>query len=336
MKKRLLPLIMFAGLVCSPIYALPNEEPVLQREDMQSFIDEVSKKHNFSRAQLESWFKDTKIKPEIIAAITRPYEAQPWHRYKKLFVTDTHIKNGVAFWKENAKTLERAQAKFGIPPEIIVAIIGVETRYGKYKGSHSVLDALSTLAFTYPKRSSFFKKELEQFLLLVTEQGLDPTTMVGSYAGAIGVPQFISSSYRRYAVDFSGNGQSDLINNIEDAIGSVANYFAVHGWKPNEPVAVQAKLNTNKKQIDKLEQSARNPKPIYSLTELKKNGIETKVPFKQKDEKFAVLSFDETEGKDYWLGLNNFYVITRYNHSHHYAMAVFQLSEKLKEAYSKT
>ncbi len=328
--------LLASMMMCHQVLGLPKAEPVLDRSDVQTFLEEVSKKHGFEKSQLEAWFKDTKIKPEIISTMNRPYEALPWHRYRSLFVTESHIDKGVDFWKNNQKTLERAQKEFGVPPEIIVAIIGVETRYGVHKGKHNILESLSTLAFEYPKRATFFKKELEQFLLLVKEQGLDPREMLGSYAGAMGVPQFISSSYRHYAVDFSGNGSSDLINNIDDAIGSVANYFAKHGWKKDEPVAVQAKVNS--KDLSKVEQSTNNPKPIYSMSELKKNGITTQIPFKLKDtnEKFALLGFDENDKKDYWLGLNNFYVITRYNHSHHYAMAVYQLSEKLKSAFNSS
>lgn len=324
---------LLAGILSFQAYALPQEQPVLERPDLQAFLDEMVEKYQFDKEQLTSWFNTTKIKPDIIAAMTRPYEALPWHKYRSLFVTDSHIDKGVEFWKKNEATLKRAQQTYGVPPEIIVAIIGVETRYGTYKGKHAILDALSTLAFEYPKRAKFFKKELEQFLLLVKEQGLDPTEMLGSYAGAMGVPQFISSSYREYAVDFSGNGKSDLINNIDDAIGSVANYFARHGWKANEPVAVQAQVKS--KDLSNIEQSTNSPKPLYSLAELKQKGVEPKVPLRT-DDKFAMLSFEDKKGQDYWLGYNNFYVITRYNHSHHYAMAVYQLSQGLKSAFDKS
>lgn len=332
MKKTWLTAAFLAGMVSMSAHALPPEQPVLERADLQAFLDEMVEKYQFDKGQLTEWFSQTKIKPEIIAAITRPYEALPWHKYKSLFITDSHVKKGVEFWKTHEATLKRAEQTYGVPPEMIVAIIGVETRYGTFKGKHAILDSLSTLAFEYPKRSAFFKKELEQFLLLVKEQNLDPSEMLGSYAGAMGVPQFISSSYREYAVDFSGNGQSDLINNIDDAIGSVANYFARHGWQKNGPVAVQAKVKGNS--VDKLEQSTNSPKPIYTLAELKKYGVTPSTKADSK-EKFAMMTFEEKDGNDYWLGMNNFYVITRYNHSHHYAMAVYQLSKKLKSAYQE-
>lgn len=332
MKKQVLLSFILSGLMMGPSFADSTSQNVLERDDVQGFIHEFSQKYNTDESELIKWFKNTKIKPEIISAISRPYEALPWYKYRRLFITDSHIESGVAFWNENRETLERAHEKFGVPPEIIVAIIGVETRYGKFKGSHAVLDALTTLAFEYPKRASFFRSELEQFLLLMKEQKLDPTKMMGSYAGAMGFPQFISSSYRRYAIDFSGNGQSDLMNNIEDAIGSVANYFHEHGWQPNQPVAFPAKV---KGDVSSIEQSTNNPKPIYKIAELKAKGIEPLVPLKDTNEKAALLTFENQDNEDYWLGLNNFYVITRYNHSHHYAMAVYQLSNKLKEAYQQ-
>lgn len=302
----------------------------LERKEVQDFMQEMVTKHQFKESELKTWFQQAQFKPDIIALISRPYEALPWHRYKQLFVTEKHVRDGLAFWQRNQETLEKAEQVYGVPAEIIVAIIGVETRYGRHKGTHAVLDALSTLAFDYPPRARFFKSELEQFLLLTREQKMNPLDIKGSYAGAMGVPQFISSSYRHYAVDFSGNGQSDIINNVQDAIGSVANYFKQHGWETNGPVAVPA---TAQKEPEGIEQSSNNPKPLYRFKELKAKGIQaqTSIPELTK-EKLALLSFEEQAGSEYWLGFNNFYVITRYNHSKHYAMAVYQLSQRLKQA----
>ena len=227
--------------------------------------------------------------------------------------------------QEYKEVLLAAQKKYGVPPEIITSIIGVETMYGRLRGKYRVIDSLSTLAFDYPPRSKFFRKELKQFLYLVKEEGQDARDPLGSYAGAMGYGQFISSSYRSYAVDFDGDGIRDIWNNPTDAIGSVANYIARHGWRAGAIVTVEASEPAN----DQIEIFNTSLKPNKTVAELSQLGIRS---LKQvaDDTVVSPMMLNGKEGKEYWFGLKNFYVITRYNHSKLYAMAVFQLSERLR------
>jgi membrane-bound lytic murein transglycosylase B len=216
------------------------------RDDVKLFVDEMVAEHQFSAVDLQLWLSQAEKKQNILDAISRPAEKTlTWARYRKIFLTDSRIKKGVEFWKENQATLERAEKEFGVPAEVIVAIIGVETRYGQNKGSFRVVDALSTLGFDYPPRAKFFRKELKQFFLLAREQKQDPLTLKGSYAGAMGYGQFIPSSYRAYAIDYTEDGFADIWNNPTDAIGSVANYFKRHGWKKDAPVTLRARTKGN-------------------------------------------------------------------------------------------
>jgi len=254
-----------------------------------------------------------------------------WHEYRKIFLTPARIDGGVAFWKENADILRKAEAAFGVAPQIIVAIIGVETRYGNNTGRHRVLDALSTLAFDYPPRSEFFTGELEQYLILAREEDIEVVTTTGSYAGAMGYGQFIPSSYRNYAVDFDEDGKRDLWNNKMDIIGSVANYFNRHGWKAGSPVAVRAKVEGD--QYSALLELGYKPNTV--LDALRHDGITPIEPMPD-DLVAALLSLEQKDGPEYWLAFNNFYTITRYNHSPLYAMAVYQLSEEIRGAYQQS
>ncbi len=302
-----------------------DKEIPTQRPEVRSFIDEMVKKHGFDRAELTAIFEQVHMKQKIIDAITRPAEGKPWYQYKPIFVTKTRISEGVKFWAENEATLKRAEKEYGVPPEIIVAIIGVETRYGRHKGGWRVMDSLSTLAFAYPKRAKFFRSELEQYLLLAREESLDPLTIKGSYAGAMGKAQFISSSYRNFAVDFDGDGKRDLWNNTADAIGSVANYFKRHKWQPGAPVGSYAMVGSNR--ISRLLKEG--IKPHTSVKDFRKQGVTALAPLPPKA-LAALIAFDKKAGRpDYWLGLNNFYSITRYNHSPLYAMAVYQLGQEI-------
>jgi len=305
------------------------------RKDVQAFIHEMVQKHQFEKNQLTSIFSNVVSEPKIIQAISKPHEAMPWFRYQEKLVSNDRIEKGVKFWQENEKSLKLAEQQFGVPPEIIVAIIGIESLYGEKKGKWPVLQALSTLAFDYPPRAKFFRKELEEFLLLVKEQGFDPLNIKGSYAGAIGTPQFMPSSYRRYAIKFAGLNQSDLVNNVNDAIGSVANYFHVHGWKPGESIAQKAKvIGTKFTQVNTADR--KNPKPNTSLKMLAKYGIYPEQPMPSKHDPLAAFITLETNNPnqdEYWLTLQNFYVITRYNPSTLYGMAVFQLSERIRASY---
>lgn len=305
------------------------------RTIVKQFIQQMVDKHGFDKANLTSLFQQFESSKDIIKKISTPYEERPWHHYRNVFITKQRINEGVQFWQKHASTLKKAEKTFGVPAEIIVAILGVETFYGKNTGDYPVLQSLATLAFDYPKRAAFFKSELEQYLLLTREQHLPAAKLKGSYAGAMGTPQFISSSYRNFAIDFAKLGKVDLINNVPNAIGSVANYFKKHGWILNQPVAYKAILTGPKyKQLELADKQ--NPKPNLSLAVLKKHNISPNTKVNNLSAKVAFMAFDTSKHKEYWLGLNNFYVITRYNHSINYAMAVYELSQQIAKAHHQT
>jgi membrane-bound lytic murein transglycosylase B len=297
-----------------------------QRGDVQQFIQQMTDKHHFEREELTGLFCAVKRQPKIIQAMEKPREGKttPWYVYRAVFITPKRIKEGVDFWQENAQTLDTVEKQYGVPAEIIVAIIGVETRYGQNKGSYRAMDALTNLAFDYPRRAKFFQGELEQYLLLTREQDLDPLSVLGSYAGAIGQPQFMPSSCRQYGVDFSGSRQMDLNNNSSDAIASVANYFKKHGWHTGEAVAARATVSGS----SYLPLANNSLKPKWTIKELSHYGITPKTELNAQ-QKGNFMMFDAKEGAEYWIGLHNFYVITRYNSSRYYAMAVYQLAQAL-------
>ncbi len=295
------------------------------RPEVRQFIQKMVKQHQLDKATLTGLFAGVKKQASVLKAMARPAEGvMPWHKYRRIFLTDNRINKGVAFWNDNRALLERAEKEFGVPARIIVAIIGVETYYGKRWGTLPVLDTLVTLAFDYPRRSKFFTKELEHFLLLQEQESIDVHNVTGSYAAAMGMPQFIASSYRMYAVDFDGDGKRDLWNSKSDVIGSVANYFKRHGWKLDAPVTekLDPKGNAYKSLLSK------KLKPKRSASQLKKAGFDIEA---EKGERFSVTEFVQKKGTDVWLGRHNFYVITRYNHSPMYAMAVYQLSEEIEK-----
>ncbi|HFD12923.1 MAG TPA: lytic murein transglycosylase B [Crenotrichaceae bacterium] len=292
---------------------------------IQQFKTEMIKKHGFDQDYLDTIFSRIKLRDSIIKAISRPAEGKPWHQYRAIFLTESRIQGGVDFWNKHENTIAAVAEKYGVPAEIMIAILGVETRYGANTGSYPVLDAISTLAFLYPKRSSFFRSELEQFLLLVREEGVDPLSLTGSYAGAMGLPQFMPSSYRHYAVDFDNDKQRDIWKNPADTLASIANYFVKHGWQPGQPVAFKitaAEFDPKPFLNDDLQ-------PAVEFKQLIKAGITTDESIRP-DEHVKLLQYELINGYEYWLGLKNFYVITRYNHSQLYAMAVFQLSQEIK------
>jgi len=293
-----------------------------QRSDVQQFIDEMVEKHNFDRNDLELKFVLAKKLDGVLEAIAKPAEkVLTWREYRPIFVTSKRIGRGNDFLRAHHDILKRAEKEYGVPAEIITAIIGVETYYGRLSGKTQVFDSLVTLGFDYPPRSRFFLSELEQFLLLTREEDIDVSVVRGSYAGAMGMPQFISSSYREYAVDFDGDGKRDLWNSTADVIGSVANYFKVHGWKSGGQVVVPARVK------GQIEETRNKLKPHTSISDLAAQGV---VPDVAVDDsaKATVITLKGKRGKEYWLGLDNFYVITRYNHSALYAMAVYQLSQE--------
>ncbi len=302
---------------------------IADRSDVRDFIEDMATGHDFARDDLIALFRKVSIKPAIIDAMEKPYEAKPWYEYQPIFLTKARISEGVAFWKKHAKALQRAEEEYGVPPEIVVSIIGVETRFGKYKGKFRVLESLATLAFNYPKRSKFFRAELQEFLLLAREEDRDPLTIVGSYAGAMGKPQFIASSFRQYAVDFDKDGKRDLWDNTTDAIGSVANYFGRHHWERGEPITSPAVVTGN----DYVAIVKKGIKPNTSVADLASKGVTAKDEL-PKDAQAALIELELKKGAEYWLGLDNFYVITRYNHSELYAMAVYQLSREIAKQYA--
>lgn len=264
-------------------------------------------------------------KQSILDAISRPAEkTKPWYDYRKIFLTDKRALEGVAFAQQNAETLAKVSDQTGVPASVITAIIGVETFYGRITGSYRVIDALATLAFDYPKRSPFFTRELQNFLVLAYESGKDPLALKGSYAGAMGYGQFMPSSYRAYAVDYDGDGVADIWTNADDAIASVANYFLRHGWQPGAPVIVPANYDGDSSEI-----FAGGLKPEKTVGELADEGF---APRSATDISLVAtpLRLEGSEGYEYWLCLENFYVITRYNHSAMYALSVWQLSQEIE------
>lgn len=295
---------------------------------VNQFIDYMGSKHSFDIGELGTLFQQTKYSDKVLDAISRPAEKLAWHEYRSIFIKDARIEQGIQFWKDHQDALNKAEEIYGVPPQIITAIIGVETQYGQYTGKYQVIDSLATLAFHYSKREKFFRAELEQFLLLTREQNIDPLSLQGSYAGAMGIPQFISSSYRNYAVDFDQDGKKDLWYNAIDAIGSVANYFKQHNWVTGQPVAIPVKVVDDK--IDQLTDN--NLMPNIKLQDLKEYNISHAHDIPQ-DALLKIMKFEQKGSYDYWLGMHNFYVITRYNHSKLYAMAVYQLSELIKTEY---
>jgi membrane-bound lytic murein transglycosylase B len=291
------------------------------RPEVQTFINYMTNKHQFDRAQLIALFSTIKIRPRVMQSLRVPLEAKPWSTYQLVFINESHIRQGVEFWNRNQDALDRAEKMYGVPASIIVATIGVETKYGKNKGEYPVIDALASIAFSDSPRAHYFRHELEEFLLLSREQHLDPVTIRGSYAGAIGQPQFMPSSYRHFAVNFSGSGHIDLSDNEYDIIGSIANYYQKHGWKTNQPVAIPTMVQHSRYRFLLKNSTSR----LMTQDELEEYGLYpySRIPYKQK---FKIIQLQGTHGSEYWVGLNNFDVIKRYNPSNLYAMAVYQLS----------
>ncbi len=315
-----------ASVAIGSVHATGTES-LLQHPASKVFIDQMVAEHGFPREDLEVVFAGARIRPSVIERITRPAEALPWYQYRKIFMIEKRIRGGADFWRSHRETLARAEREFGVAPEVIVAIIGVETQYGKYKGKDPVLESLATLAFDYPKRSRFFKSELEEFLLLSREEGFEPLAVKGSYAGAMGLPQFISSSYRRLAIDFDGDGQRNLLSNPSDAIGSVANYLNKHGWRRGESVAVEARVK-GKKYGALIDKGIKPSTPVGDLA-----GFGVTPLGAVRGNRAALVAMEASDKEEFWLGFDNFYAITRYNHSALYALAVHQLSQAIRETF---
>jgi membrane-bound lytic murein transglycosylase B len=323
--RRISSLLLAGAAACGPCFAADFAE----REDVKAFIAGMVERHGFDAERLQQTFRGVQIADGVLKAIAKPAEALPWYKYREIFVKPDRVEQGVRFWNENRTALERARGAYGVPEEFIVAIIGVETRYGRNAGQYKVMDSLATLAFEYPPRAEFFRGELEQYLLLAREQDFDPLELKGSYAGAMGIPQFISSSYRRFAVDFDVDGVTDIWTNAEDAIGSVGNYFHSHGWLKGGPVAVPAEPIAGAT----VATPASGLEPDIAVADLEALGIRPALHLPE-GEKVKLLVLEVESGKEYWLGLKNFYVITRYNRSPLYAMAVLQLAQLIRERQS--
>jgi len=306
----------------------------IEYPDAQALMLDMQKE-GFSEAYLFDVLSKAKRQESILKAMSRPAEKSlNWGQYRKIFIESKRITQGVAFWKENKVALERAEKEYGVPAEIIVSIIGVETRYGRITGSYRVLDALATLGFDYPRRGKFFQGQLKEYLRLVQEEKVEVTSLKGSYAGAMGYGQFIPSSYRSFAIDFDNDGKRDIWNNKTDAIGSVANYFAEHKWKPGAPVISGVAFNGHTEE-EWFSKGRKDLIPKVTLGEWQQRGVQPHVSNLAEDGKAILMRLEIGDDKQYWLGLHNFYVITRYNHSKLYAMAVYRLSEQIKAAYEK-
>ena len=291
------------------------------RPAVRDFMQQMREQHGFEQTELERWFARVTRQTAALEAIARPAEALPWHQYRDIFLTDKRVEQGIAFRRAHRATLARAQADFGVPAEVITAIIGIETFYGANQGRHPVFATLVTLAFDYPPRAGFFRRELEQYLLLAREENFDIFAPKGSYAAAMGEPQFISSSYRSYAIDFDGDGKRDLTNSTADAIGSVANYLKQHGWREGAAVAAAAVYRGGDFPRFAM-------KPQHTIEQLLGFGLAPMQPLPP-SVLAAPMALQLAGGHEYWLGLHNFYIITRYNHSNLYAMAVYQLSRRI-------
>ena len=296
--------------------------------DVPAFIEAMHEEYGFDVTHLTKQFDSIRSNSTVLKLIKPaavPEQQRSWQRYRARFLTERRITNGLVFWQENGADLARAEAIYDVPQEIIVAIIGVETEYGQNMGSFGVLEALATLAFDYPPRAPFFRKELEQFLLMARENGVSPLSIKGSYAGAMGIPQFMPSSQRNFAVDFDRDDRIDLRDSTADAIGSVARFLIMHGWQPKAPVAVPATVTGDPSAL--IAAGIKPEQPLYALA---RQGV---VAEGDADRPAALIDLvTPNQPTEYWAGFDNFFVITRYNRSSFYAMSVFQLAEALRGA----
>lgn len=322
--RRMIRIAVVASITALLLYG-PVSADYPAREDVRAYVDELVAEHGFGKAALMETFADARHRPRIVEAMSRPAEkALKWHQYRNIFLKDKRIARGIDFWAENATALKAAETSFNVAPEYVVAIIGVETYFGRVMGSHRVLDALSTLAFDYPPRAGFFRNELTEFLLLVREEKRSPSELKGSYAGAMGYGQFIPSSYRNFAVDFDDDGIRDIWTNTTDAIGSVANYFAEHGWRGDGEVVVR--VTASGQEVEKVANAGLSLDK--TVAEFRTLGVQ--VSDIDGAAAAALFRMDLEDGVEYWLGLHDFYVITRYNRSAMYALAVHQLGQAIK------
>ncbi len=306
-----------------------------QHPGAAEFAARAAAEYDLDQEEVLGLLGSARFKQSIVDAMTRPAEAKPWYKYRPIFITDKRIEGGVDFWREHEPLIRQASETYGVDPQVIVAIIGVETFYGGNTGSYRVLDALTTLSFYYPTsirdRSEFFSKELLNFFILGEEEGLPLEDVTGSYAGAMGLGQFMPSSYREYAVDMDGDGRRDLWSSMPDIIGSVANYLHRHGWQPGQPVTYRADLSPGADRGLVTKSDFKADTPVSVLAE---SGIESSQPVPA-DTLAVVGALEEEDGERYFMAFNNFYVITRYNRSPLYAMAVYELSEAIRGGFGQ-
>lgn len=302
-----------------------------QYEELTALIEQLEADKIYAPGELATLFEQVNRQPKVLEAIARPAEkSKEWRDYRPIFMTSARVSDGLAFWDTYRADLNRAEKATGVPASMILAILGIETKYGNNKGSYPVIEALATLGFDYPPRAPFFRKELKEFLILTKQNGMDPLVIQGSYAGAMGFPQFMPSSWRNLAVDFDSDSRIDLINNPVDAIGSIANYFKGNGWRAGEPVVVRSRL------AGQLYDTATSTelKTVSTLQALATQGLSPRDPIANlaASTPASGIRLQGMSGGEFWIGFNNFYVITRYNRSILYAMAAVQLSQALEAA----
>ena len=321
----------FIPLILAGLMGMAHaDEALVAREDVQSYIKTTAAAYQFSEEELTQTLSSATLKSNVLDILDRPSTARPWYTFRVNFINPARTLSGVRFWRENAIVLKAISERYGVEPEVIVAILGAETNYGKNTGSFHILDVLTTIAFNYPRRAEFFQKELTEFLLLAREEKEEPLSFKGSYAGAMGWPQFMPSSFRQYAVDYDQNGHRDIWAHPDDAMASVANYLKEHGWQKGKQAYTAVNIDADMSEVlgDKFNLH-------YSVGDLIKKGV---VPLAEVDtDEKAVLFALETEPgfTSHYLGFNNFYVITRYNKSTLYATAVLQLAENIKTGYQQ-
>jgi membrane-bound lytic murein transglycosylase B len=327
----ILPLL--ASALLSNAFATDTPAPVQarysERPDVRAFIDEMVSRHQFDAATLSAQFDEVVLKPNILAILDRPSTSRPYHEFRPNFVNDQRIRLGVAFWKQHAELVEEVSARYQVAPEYLVAILGVETMWGRNTGSFRVMDALATIAFNDSRRADFFRKELSEFLLLVREEREDPFRFKGSYAGAMGMPQFMPSSFRAYAQDWDGDGHRNIWGHTGDILASVAHYFRAHGWQGGTPLVVPATVEG-----DAWSALAEDKFNLhYRVSELAQFGVQPAAPV-EGDPLAVLVPLETAPGETrFWLGFGNFYAITRYNRSSLYAMAVTELAAAIRTAY---
>ncbi len=308
-----------------PSFVFAADPVFIEKPDVQAFIQKMTEKHHFDRDKLIALFKTVKLQPKVIENVSHPLEKETWKLYQRVFINDVYISEGAEFRKKHHRALVKAEKKYKVPGSIIIATLGVETKFGTHAGGFRVIDSLSNLAFTNQHRAAYFRTELEHFLLLTRKNHLDPMEVQGSYAGAIGAPQFMPSSYRYYAASFSKKARIDIIHNLNDSIASIGNYYQKHGWKTPQFVAIPVKPQGDA--YLKLQKPDGKPL-VFSSSHLSKYDLHAghRVP---KGYKVKLIEFEGQQGKEYWIVFHDFDVIKRYNPSNLYAMAVFQLSRDI-------